>query len=134
VGDYAFCGCTALSSILLPEGVKSLGAWAFRGCTALERVVLPASLNDIRNGAFWECSSLATLALPSSVVSVEEQALRGCLSLTLLRVDAQDAPMCRRDIADAQVYASAKLCVPCGRVGEYGFAPVWEKFSNIEEV
>ena len=42
--------------------------------------------------------------------------------------------MCSRDIADAGVYANAVLYVPQGCVGEYGFARVWSKFENVEEI
>ena len=36
--------------------------------------------------------------------------------------------------ADADVYARTLLRVPQGRVGEYGFARVWERFGNVEEM
>lgn len=84
-------------------------------------------------GAFYGCTGIEEIALPASVVSVEEQAFRGCASLKILRVESTAAPMCRRDIADATVYAAAKLIVPQGCVGEYGFANVWDKFENVEE-
>jgi hypothetical protein len=38
------------------------------------------------------------------------------------------------DIADAGVYSGTMLRVPAGKVGEYGFARVWEKFGNVEEI
>ena len=44
------------------------------------------------------------------------------------------APMCSADIADADVYATAVLRVPQGCVGEYGFARIWERFGNVEEL
>ena len=44
------------------------------------------------------------------------------------------APMCNGDIADADVYARTMLLVPTGKVGEYGFARVWERFGNVEEI
>ena len=85
-------------------------------------------------GAFYYCHSLEELTLPSTVQSVEEQVLRGCASLKRLNVLAQAAPMCSRDIADAAVYSNAILCVPQDCVGEYGFARVWSKFDNVEEL
>jgi hypothetical protein len=42
--------------------------------------------------------------------------------------------MAMRDVADATVYANTVLYVPQGCVGEYGFARVWNKFDNVEEI
>ena len=35
---------------------------------------------------------------------------------------------------DKVVIDNALLLVPAGKVGEYGFARVWERFGNIEEI
>ena len=85
-------------------------------------------------GAFYYCPSLSEIHLPGSLQSVEEQVFRGCSALRRLEIDAEAAPMCTRDIADAGVYANAVLYVPQGCVGEYGFARVWSKFENVEEM
>jgi hypothetical protein len=44
--------CTSLTSIVLPEGVTSVGAQAFYDCTAVETLSLPASLIEIGKWAF----------------------------------------------------------------------------------
>ena len=38
IGDFAFSGCTALTSITIPHNVTTIGDFAFRGCTALTSV------------------------------------------------------------------------------------------------
>ena len=35
IGDYAFDGCSNLTSIIIHEGVKSIGNKAFYGCSSL---------------------------------------------------------------------------------------------------
>ena len=35
LGDYAFYGCSGLTSITIPEGVTSIGSSAFEGCSGL---------------------------------------------------------------------------------------------------
>ena len=47
VMDYAFSGCTALESMILPEGTLVIGEAAFSGCTALTEVTIPASVTSI---------------------------------------------------------------------------------------
>ncbi len=38
IGDYAFSGCSGLTSITIPNSVTSIGEYAFSGCTALTSV------------------------------------------------------------------------------------------------
>jgi hypothetical protein len=103
-------------------------------CVSLEKVTLHDGVLSIGYGAFYNCSAIESIVLPPSVVSVGDQAFRSCKALKELRVLCEAAPMCSGDIADADVYARAVLRVPQGKVGEYGFARVWERFGNVEEM
>ena len=103
-------------------------------CTSLHEVTLHEGVLSIGYGAFYNCSAIEEITIPKAVVSVGEQAFRSCRSLKTLRVMCEAAPMCSADIADADVYANTLLLVPAGLVGEYGFARIWEKFGNVEEI
>ncbi len=52
---------TAITSIILPEGVATLGSYSFAKCVSLTSVVIPASVTAIGNSAFYQCSSLSTV-------------------------------------------------------------------------
>lgn len=54
----AFAGCTALKSIVLPEGVKFSGRSQFKDCTALESVTLPDSLTELGEDMFSGCGNV----------------------------------------------------------------------------
>lgn len=54
--------CTALKTVILPEGIVSLPA--LEGCTALESVTLPSSLQVINMSVFADCKSLKELVIP----------------------------------------------------------------------
>ena len=103
-------------------------------CTSLVSAMLHDGVLSIGYGAFYNCSSLESVTLPAAVVNVGDQAFRSCKSLKELCVMCEAAPMCSADIADADVYATTVLRVPQGCVGEYGFARVWERFGNVEEM
>ena len=62
IGDYAFCGCSGLTSVDL-GGVKEIGKQAFYGCSSLPTISLPTTLylEKIGNNAFASCSSLQTV-------------------------------------------------------------------------
>ena len=51
--DYAFDGMSRVSSVKLPEGVKTIGSYAFRG-TQLLNIDIPSSVTDIGSYAFYQ--------------------------------------------------------------------------------
>lgn len=58
IGDYAFAGCTGLSTVTILEGVASIGQGVFADCTDLGTVTIPASMGSIGNNAFSNCTGL----------------------------------------------------------------------------
>ena len=46
---------SAISEIIIPEGIVSIGAGAFSGCTSLLRISIPSTLCYIGGGAFNGC-------------------------------------------------------------------------------
>ena len=62
-GNNAFCNCSALRELDLPEGLKTVGWNAFSGCETLERVSFPASLSAVERNAFYDCRNLARVEI-----------------------------------------------------------------------
>ena len=58
IGDYAFSGCSSLTSVTIPDSVTSIGKWAFSECKSLTSVTIPGSVTSIGVGAFASCTSL----------------------------------------------------------------------------
>ncbi len=52
IDNSAFSGCTALTGVVIPEGVVSIGRMAFAACTALDSIALPSTLTSIGSMAF----------------------------------------------------------------------------------
>lgn len=119
---------------MLPAAVNMLDQGVLANCTSLRNVLLHDGVLSIGYGAFYNCCAIEEITLPHAVVNVGDQAFRSCKVLKRLRVLCDAAPMCSGDIADADVYSRTLLLVPQGKVGEYGFAPVWERFGNVEEL
>ena len=57
IGSLAFFRCR-MKSVVIPEGVRCLGAQAFCGCGALKDVKLPFTLDIIDRNVFEKCVSL----------------------------------------------------------------------------
>ena len=82
IRGYAFCNCTNLTSIMIPDSVTSIGDFAFHGCTSLKRVTIPNSVTGIGNHAFYDCRNLMSVTLPNNVTRIEREVFSGCTSLT----------------------------------------------------
>ena len=63
-----------ITSVILPEGLTTIGNNAFTGCTNLKTVLLPNTVIYIGNNAFWECSSLESIDLPPNLTYIGSHA------------------------------------------------------------
>jgi len=86
IGWYAFYGCTSLTSVVIPDSVTSIGERAFLGCTSLTSVVIPDSVTSIGSSAFRDCTSLTSIVIPDGVTSIGDYAFYGCASLTSIAI------------------------------------------------
>ena len=59
--------CELIQSIVIQDGVTSIGDFAFFGCTNLTDVTIPESVTEIHAGAFCHCRSLPTIHFPSKL-------------------------------------------------------------------
>lgn len=61
LGNYAFSGCSGLTSLTIPSCVTSIGVWAFEGCSGLTSLTIPSGVTSIGDRAFEGCSGLTSI-------------------------------------------------------------------------
>lgn len=61
ISSYAFHYCPYLTSVTIPNTVKSIGNYAFAGCSSLTSITIPNSVTSIGWSAFQNCTSLPVI-------------------------------------------------------------------------
>lgn len=69
---------SSIKSVVIREGVESVGSYAFYGHSSISRVSLPRSLRSIGTASFYSCSSLSSIELPSKLTSIGSNAFDFC--------------------------------------------------------
>ena len=81
-GGGAFQNCTALTSVVFEgDNLSKINLNTFNGCSALSSIELPESLEKIEYNAFDDCSALKSIVIPDKVTYIGEGAFWGCSAL-----------------------------------------------------
>lgn len=79
IGTSAFYRSGLLGSLVIPEGVERVLTQAFRECTGLSgNLYLPSSLLEIGDQAFLYCHLSGTLTLPNELKVIGDNAFMSC--------------------------------------------------------
>ena len=117
--------CRSLSSVVIPDGVTSMGEGAFSGCTGLREIVLSENLDSLRTDTFNGCASLKKLNIPEQLSDIEGGAFRSCTI---------DAAKDHR-IAMAAAIAATICCEPVTILGadavNKSYPRFWDEFSRL---
>lgn len=93
IGAYAFSGCSNLSKITFNIETLSMlqCRYQFENCTALESIVLPEGLTDLYHYTFYGCTNLKNITIPSTLISIGDRPFWGCYNLTNVYISDIDS-------------------------------------------
>ena len=155
IEDYAFKGCSGLTSIEIPNSVTSIGSNAFRDCSGLTSIEIPNSVTSIGNSAFSGCSGLTRVDIvdgvksiglsafagcnkleevyiSNTIESIGEMAFSGCTNIFEIWVGSKKAIAGNENIFSEDTYNNALLYVPQGRKFAYERTAPWSRFYIVE--
>ena len=133
LGDYAFDGCSGLTSLTIPSGVTSIGDWAFGYCSGLTSLIIPSGVTGIGRGTFYGCCGLTSLTIPSSVTAIGSQAFNACSELTSIYVYMEKLPETGSNLFLGCDEKNCTVYVPKGTGNAYFRSAEFGYFYNIVE-
>ena len=116
-------------TLVLPQGLTTIGDNAFSDCAALQAVAIPTTVTNIGAAAFQNCTALTTVLIPEGVQHLEDNAFKGCSALATVYAQAQTLPT----LGIAAFNSKPACYVPTGQLATYQ-ASEWANFAtNITE-
>ena len=79
----SFAGCSSLKTLdLLSSEITEIPTGCFSGCTSLTSVKLPNTLKTIGRGSFADCTAIDELAVPDTVTTIDTDAFKNVKHVT----------------------------------------------------
>ncbi|MDO5396455.1 MAG: leucine-rich repeat protein [bacterium] len=90
VGSNSFYGCNNLTEVTLPEGLESIGESAFSSAYNLTGITFPETLKSLGRWAFSGCNAIKTVTIPKNVESIASEAFSSCMNLEAINVSSEN--------------------------------------------
>lgn len=81
-----------VTSVTLPNTIKTIGSWSFQCCSTLKNITLPSSVTTIEYVAF-EQSGLESITIPPSVNVIELGSFYDCANLKNIVIEDSETPL-----------------------------------------
>ncbi len=131
LNNWCFEG-TGITSIGIPSSVTRIGSMVFFGCNNLKSITIPNSVTYIGQRVFYNCTSLELVTVGSGITALGEREFYGCTNLKNLTFMATTPPtLGSTDVFPDAAFSTAMLFVPKASVSAYKAATTWKSFNII---
>lgn len=109
-------------NVVIPDGVKAIGAEAFENDTLMESVSIPNSVTYIGYNAFSGCTGLKSITIPDSVTETGSEVFYCCTSLTSVQLSNKLTTLSRSFFSDCESLERITLPNNLKSIGSYAFS------------
>ena len=121
-GGGAFQKCTALTSVVFEgDNLSKINLNTFNGCSALSSIELPESLEKIEYNAFDDCSALKSIVIPDKVTYIGEGAFKGCTGLQEAYIGDGVTEIAAKAFAECTALKTVVIGKSIQRIGDQAF-------------
>ncbi len=120
IGDHAFSHCEDLLDIYIPESVANIGDNAFINCSMMN-VTISEGVESIGRCAFMNCGNLADIAIPNSVIHIGESAFSMCSNLSEVYIPGNLTGIENRMFQDCNSLTSIIIPEGVTTIGDFAF-------------
>ncbi len=117
IGTAAFCECTALKEISIPDSVTVIGDNAFN-YTGLTDITIPEGVERIGGTVFWNNFYLATITIPSTVSYIGNCPVANCPVLSSITVSEGNKAYASADGVLFDKEQTVLICYPAKKEGK----------------
>ncbi len=128
IGKRAFYGCKKLTAINFSDNLTSIGEKAFMGNTYLTSISLPNSVDSIYNGAFYQCTNLQAIEIGSGIKYLYYP-FGECSKILDFAIWSETPP-----IGSPSIDTAVIITIPCGSENLYKAANVWKNYNFQESI
>ena len=108
-------------SVIIHDGVASIGSNAFYGCASLTNAVIPDSVTRICDSAFFACIGLKSVAIPDSVTNIDTCAFSRCRGLTSVTIPGGVSAIGSSSFSNCTGLTSVTISNGVNSIGEWAF-------------
>jgi len=126
-----------MTSLTLPNSLRTIQPRAFYGCSGLPSLEIPNSVTSIGNYAFSGCTGMSLLTIPNSITNFEGMVFNGCTALAAVRskiIDPQSVTYSGPPIFNGVPRNTCTVYVPLNTRNSYLASSNWNTFTRIVEV
>lgn len=121
-GGGAFQNCTALTSVVFEgDNLSKINLNTFNGCSALSSIELPESLEKIEYNAFDDCSALKSIVIPDKVTYIGEGAFCKCTGLQEAYIGDGVTEIAAKAFAECTALKTVVIGKSIQRIGDQAF-------------
>lgn len=121
-GGSAFQNCTALTSVVFEgDNLSKINLNTFNGCSALSSIELPESLEKIEYNAFDDCSALKSIVIPDKVTYIGEGAFNYCTGLQEAYIGDGVTEIAAKAFAECTALKTVVIGKSIQRIGDQAF-------------